>query len=280
MRGSFRVMLPVSMTQVTDFFARAPVFTRDEFAASRAGGSRNPRTIEELLAYHVARGRIVRIRRGLYGSVPVGHGPTTFSPDHYLIAGKLAPDAVVAFHTALELHGLAHTAFRRITLLTRAAVRRFQFREVEFVAIRPPASLVRHGAVDYAIESIERGGATIRCTSIERTLVDALDRPALCGGMDEVWQSLQSLRGIYARRVTGYLEVLGNKTTAARVGFFLDLHRETLGIDDEALRQVRALAPRQPVYLERTRGGLQRLVAAWNLIVPAELLAARGEVES
>src|SRR3990172_8173519 len=57
-----------------DFFARHPVFTYDEFAAAHRSSVRkpSPRTTMSLLRLHVAAGRLVRVRRGLYASVSPG----------------------------------------------------------------------------------------------------------------------------------------------------------------------------------------------------------------
>ncbi len=52
------------------FFQSHPVFTYEEYARSRLGGS--PRTVDSLLPKHVQSGRIGRVRRGLYVSVPPG----------------------------------------------------------------------------------------------------------------------------------------------------------------------------------------------------------------
>ena len=53
-----------------EFFQGHPVFTHEEYAQSRGGGS--PRTVDSLLRKHVQGGRIARVRRGLYVAVPAG----------------------------------------------------------------------------------------------------------------------------------------------------------------------------------------------------------------
>ena len=86
------------------FFARNPVFTAADFAA--AGADRGKRGNESLLAHHVATGRLMRIRRGLYAVVPDGIQPEKFIVDPYLVASKIAPDSVIGYHSALAFHGL------------------------------------------------------------------------------------------------------------------------------------------------------------------------------
>lgn len=264
------------MGRSRDFIASNPVFTYEQFAASRAPAASNPKTVQALLAYQVAKGYVSRIRRGLYASIPTGSSPDSFVPDPYLIAGLMAPDGVLAYHTALEFHGLAQSAFRRMTIVATTAARRVRFKDFEFVVVRPRSSLVRAKLLALGVNRIELGKSEVRVTSVERTVVDALDRIGLCGGTDEVLRSLDSIRTLYAPQVAAYVAALANRTVAARVGWFLDARREELGIDGESIDRIRELIPRQPVYLDSSDLGPRRLVRRWNLICPDEILSSRG----
>jgi predicted transcriptional regulator of viral defense system len=98
------------------FFQTHPVFRRDEFAAFAAtkGGSANESTLNSLLAHHREKGRLMRVRRGIYAVVPPGVQPGTFQPDRYLIGAKAWVDGVLAFHTAMELHGYGHSLVEKV----------------------------------------------------------------------------------------------------------------------------------------------------------------------
>ena len=67
------------------------------------------------------------------------------------------------------------------------------------------------------------------------------------------------------------LSELGSALTTARVGFFLDEHREALFVEEYHLKALREQAPRQPRYLDRKREA-GRLVKPWNLVVPERVL--------
>jgi len=71
--------------------------------------------------------------------------------------------------------------------------------------------------------------------------------------------------------------ILENATTAAKVGFFLDQHKEALMVENTHLKPLRELRPRQPHYLERSRRKAGSLVPEWNLIVPAAVLKRSWE---
>ena len=103
---------------------------------------------------------------------------------------------------------------------------------------------------------------------LERTLVDLFDRPDLGGGFEEVWRSLATVECFELDAVTEYAALLGNATTVAKVGFFLEAHRERLMVSDAHLARLRRRRPRQPHYFEKRDAGKGRLAARRNLVVP------------
>ena len=112
-----------------EFFDSTPVFTRAEFAAARAAtASRSPRTTDSLLRRYVAVGRLLRVRGGLYVVVPRGAEPTTAPVDPYLVATKLAPDATLAYHAALQFWGKAYSVWQRFHFVTDTSTRALRFR--------------------------------------------------------------------------------------------------------------------------------------------------------
>jgi len=129
----------------------------------------------------------------------------------------------------------------------------------------------------YGVEALDRLGQDIRVASLERSLVDVLDRPDLGGGWEEIWRSAESVEYYDISQVVEYALLLRNATTAAKVGFFLEQHQEQLTVEASQLDRLREVRSRQPHYLERGRSG--RLVAAWNLIVPEEVLNRTWEAE-
>ncbi len=118
---------------------------------------------------------------------------------------------------------------------------------------------------------MDRSGMEVRVTSLERTLVDLLNRPDLSGGWEEIWRSLESVEFFDLDKVVEYALLLGNATTAAKIGFFLEQHREPLMVEEKHLESLHGLRPRQPHYLDRDKRKSGRLVSGWNLVVPREV---------
>ncbi len=260
------------------FFAAHPVFSRAELTKHlRARRSGNPKAVDALLRYHVQAGHLVKLRLGLYGVVPAGADPGAFPVDPYLLAARLADDTVLGYHTALELHGKAHSVFQQFYFLTATAPRPFRFRGQHFRAVAFPRKLVRAHQERFGVETRDRAGVDVAVTGLERTLVDLLDRPELGGGVEEVWRSLGTVEFFDLDAVTEYAVLLGNATTVAKVGYFLEAHRERLMVNDAHLDRLRRRRPRQPHYFEKRDIGKGRFVAGWNLVVPESVMTQAWE---
>ncbi|MCU7805737.1 MAG: transcriptional regulator [Candidatus Thiodiazotropha sp. (ex Lucinoma borealis)] len=259
--------------KVQDFFSENPVFRHEAFVAFlESTGSHRTKTREALLAYHVKAGHLLRLRRGLYAVVPRGFAPEDYPVDSYLLAGHLAEDAILAYHSALQFHGKAYSVHHRFTYLTRNARRPFVFRGQEFVAIPFPRVLQAQQAELFGVMTQRHAGGEVRVTSLERTLVDVLVRPDLGGGWEEVWRSLESVEYFDLDQVIDYTLKLRSATAVAKVGFFLEQHRDALMVDESHLVLLRKHVPKQPCYLERSRRTAGKLVPAWNLVVPPTVL--------
>lgn len=256
-----------------DFFANHPVFTHQEFAKSASGGGKRSRqTSHNILAHHLSTGRLVRVRRGLYATVLRGISPTKAAVDPYLVATKLADDAVVAYHAALQFHGKAYSVSQRFTYLTHRRARPFRFRQSEFICVQVPVALRHLPDAGGGIVERRHAGSLVRVTTLERTLVDVLDVPKHGGGWEELWRSLEAVEFFDLDAVVAYALKLRSALTVARVGFFLEQHRDKLMVEDRHLETLHANAPVQPRYLDRRRES-GKLVPRWNLVVPQRVLS-------
>jgi predicted transcriptional regulator of viral defense system len=256
--------------KLNTFFVRHPVFTVAELDDYL--GKHNTSTRNALLTYHRRSGNILTVRRGLYAVIPPGDSSENTPLDPYLLASKMTDDAVLSYHTALEVHGRAYTVYRHFTYVSKRPSQPVRFREYEFRCVVVPKALRDKGQESFGVQEVERQGLPVRVTSLERTFVDALDRPDLCGSWEEVWRSLESIEYLKFNDVIKYVRLLDKSTTAARVGFFLQQHKEALMIDDKQLGKLRKLVPRQPHYLERRNRSSGTLMKEWNLIVPEAVI--------
>ena len=261
-----------------DYFETHPVFSHADFARVHTAQGRSKRTTDNLLAKHLAAGRLLRVRRGLYASVPRGVEPTKATVDPYLVTSNLADDATVAYHAALQFVGKAYSTWKRFHYLTGRPARPFSFRDLEFTPVRVPSRVRSQRDWGGGVTEVRHAGGRVRVTTLERTLVDVLDAPDKGGTWEEIWRSLEMVEFFDLDAVIAYVSALGSVVTAARVGFFLEQHREPLMVEDKHLARLREQAPAQPRYLDPARAS-GRLVTGWNLVVPEEVLHRRWEEE-
>jgi predicted transcriptional regulator of viral defense system len=134
--------------------------------------------------------------------------------------------------------------------------------------VRFPKPLREAKKETFGVKELDRSGLSVQVTSLERTLVDVFDRLDIAGGWEEAWRSLESVEFFDLDVVVRYAIYLGNATTTAKVGFFLESHREQLMVDESHLRKLKAHRPKEPQYAHRGHAEPGRLVGKWNLILP------------
>lgn len=266
--------------KLNEFLSQHAVFTvkeLDHFLSAR--GSGKPNTRKSLLTYYRNQGRIIRVRRGIYASVPIGVDPVSSPVDPYLVAAKMTEDAVLAYHTALEFNGKAYSVYTKLHYVSERKSLPLKFQSHEFTRAPVSNTLRAKGQEMFGVSNHKRSGVKVRVTNLERTFVDVLDRPDLTGSWEEIWRSLESIEFFDLDQVVDYTLMLENATTAAKVGFFLDQHKETLMVDEAYLKSLRKLRPRQPHYLIRGKRKDCQCVKDWNLMIPVEILnRSWGEV--
>src|SRR5690606_27695531 len=126
----------------------------------------NLHTVRKSLLYHVKAGHLLHVRRGIYAVVPLNEKPDEVSIDPYLLAAKVANDSVLAYHTALELHGVAYTVFEQFTFLTSQKIKPFNFQGQWFQPVILPADFKKRNRQNFGIEKLDRQGMTIQVTNL------------------------------------------------------------------------------------------------------------------
>ena len=248
------------------FLERNMVFTMGEFREffSISDGAREA---YDSLLHQKKMGRIGRIKDGLYFVIRPGGNSIDTVVDPYLIASKLSYGAVLAYHTALELLGYGHSSFSTFYYFSDRYHPVLRFQGNEFRAVTLPVGLRKSGHPHFNTEKIERRGAKLSVSGVERTMVDVLERPQYCAGLEEVYRSLEKIPYIRPRVLLEYLEFRNQRNLYGIVGFFLEQHREIFHPEPSFLKELAEHAPAQPMYWSPKRqGGV--LVHPWNLIVP------------
>lgn len=245
-----------------DFLAQR-VFTSDEVKA-RYGLSDH--AAWQLVLYAKRRGQIGSVRKGLYFVVPPGNDPAAYRPDPYLVAAKAAPAGVLAYHAALDLHGVAHSAFHEVAVAVTTWRRPFPVGDIGIRFVVAPT--------DFGFQTLSREGVPINVTDRERTLVDGCDRPHYAGGLEELLRSVEGFVSVDHSRALDYVRRYPRKSVAAKVGWVLDRFEAQWGFPHAIRQELQTLRPRGAVIFEPSPR--KRLAGEWGVLIPRSLEARLG----
>lgn len=253
---------------VQAYLAEHQVFSLEEFRAELGEG----RTAYNLLVRATKRGLVDRVRQGVYVSRSGRFSQE--EPDPYLVAAAVAPDAVMVYHSALEVHGLAHSPSRRVQFSSKKATEPFTYRDFEYRRYPPPKTKQAESPTVESTTLVRRPAGVVRVTTRERTLVDCLNRTDLAGGLEEALRSLAGLPYVDASNVLAYLRFLASGTAVARTGWLLEQRAREWYVPEDALEQMRALLGKGPYYLSRANEA-GTWVPQWRMYLPG----SRSELE-
>lgn len=216
---------------------------------------------------------LIRLSRGRYLIVPLSAGETgEYSENWHVIAKNLIEPKpyYLSHYSALDIHEM--TTQPVLTVYISTPTRRIP-KEVlgatfRFVYVKPQDMW---GTEDVWATPNQQ----VKVSDLERTIIDCLDRPDLCGG------AIEPARGLWAKRdsidyekLANYAKRLGRKSVTKRLGFLLDV----FGIGTpETLSTLRGLVTASYTLLDPSLPAFGRYVSSWKVranVDPEELRAA------
>jgi len=255
------------------FFYEHPVFRHEEFALFKSThGESNSHTVKMALSYYVKSGRIKPVRRKLYAVVPPNQSVESVSVDPYLVAGKVTQDAVIGYHSALELLGAAYSSFGQLTYITQQKSKPFEFDDHWYQSVAVPIALQKKQAADLYVDIVNRQGVDIKVTNAARTFVDVLNRIELCGGWEEVYRSISNLAVLNVDQVIDYCLMLDNARLNAKAGYFLSQRQDAFAVTEQQLAPLMKGKPKAAQYIPGAAGEQFQLVKPWNIYLPLSVI--------
>ena len=256
------------------FLDANPVFTRDEFAAAM-DLPKGSAPVGRILRQQVLAERIRRLRREVFAAVPDHKTPGRLVLPDYVHASKYRPDGVLGYHTGLMLFGMQYSAIIsqvQVISCCPTGYAETPFGRCRFV--KPHRALVDAGKTDFLTVQVTRAGMPLRVTAFERTLVDVLHRPDRACGRDEVIDSLAIapfvLKSFEPGKVADYVELLGIRSLAGVVGWWLESWQSDLNVPERTLERLEAMLPDWNSYWLGARHDKPALVRRWRVYLPRD----------
>ncbi len=224
----------------------------------------------------VKKGWLERLRPGLFQLIPADRGPEGVADTNPLTAGAvLVTRYFYAFGTACTHHGLTEQVFSEVYLAYREQRRPETIREQRYVFVHVPERRF------FGFGQVAVLGEPVQMATIERALLDAVDRPRYAGGIGEV----SHIAARAATRVSwdAMLDLVrrwGSSALVQRLGYFLDLHKAHVPDNVKAVL-LDLVRPKSKILLASRRrwGTTGKLVRTWNVVenVPRDVLMPKEE---
>ncbi|WP_321332527.1 type IV toxin-antitoxin system AbiEi family antitoxin [uncultured Bacteroides sp.] len=175
------------------------------------------RSAQELLRNYAKRNLVVQIRRNLYSVTDLASKATI--ANKYEIGSHISQSSYISYHSALEYHGLAHQLFYNLSISSDSRFNDFDFEDIHYSYCKSNSS---EGVEVPPMDSL------VRVTSLERTIVDCLDRIDRSGGLEELVHSLAMIPYLNENKLQHYLAIYDKAFLYKKVGFILQLFQENL----------------------------------------------------
>lgn len=202
--------------------------------------------------------RIKKVRNGLYVFVDQNG---FHSLSRYEIASNVTSDAFIAYHSALEFFGLANQVYNEVTICSAKRFRNFVFEDIEYI----------NKVEKNFTEVIAYKEQSVRCTSLERTVVDCIDDINRAGGIEEVLNALDGVIEINEDKLFEVLESYNKIYLFQKVGYLLENFKGELSISDIFFEKCKKKITNQLKYFLKNDYDNLCYFPSWQLIAPKYL---------
>ncbi len=244
---------------------------------ARLLGGASPSYARKLAFGLVRKGWVQRVGKGVYLLNHASAGPDAIPDTNpFRVGSHLVEPSYFGYATAANLHGLLAQTPRTYFVVTTSRKTVRVLEPAEFRLVWVPSRKF------FGAARMEKYGASISVSNLEKTLLDCLDRQDLAGGMPAVVQVVHSAKPRIAYgRLRKYVVRMDNKSLAQRLGFLLERVRPEVPVPRSFLRFLRARTGVAFVALGSPGlyGNRGRHRNDWRIVVNVPDVQLLGEVD-
>jgi len=212
---------PIEQDAYFALLRRGAIIAKIEDLSSALGLSRS--YAKNVLSKLAKRGAAHRVGRGRYAIIPadVMYGRKSYIGDSFVLASELMKESeyYVAYQSAAHIHGIAEQVPFRTTVAVLKQKRQVNFGNVQINFVKLKKSRF------FGFEEISYSNVLLRISDLEKTLIDCIDRPELCGGIAEVARTLSNAVGTEKLdwdKLVFRVKKFKSYALAQRLGFLLE----------------------------------------------------------
>jgi len=206
------------------------------------------------------KGWLLRIERGKYQIIPLESGTTPEYIEHsFILASTLINPYYIGFWSALNYYGFTEQTPSTVFIATLKRKREISVGKIRFKFVY----FLKRKFFGYDKEWV--GNRKVNISDREKTIVDCLDHPELCGGIAEVAKGLwNSKNEVSWGKLLNYALKVGNSAVLKRLGYLIEL----MGIKTEhgLIEELRKNMAKGFVKLDPMVKGKRRYNSRWMLI--------------
>jgi predicted transcriptional regulator of viral defense system len=228
----------------------------------------NSQTNRNLLSRAVKKGKVLKIKRGLYASNAGMYQGVTHNK--YSIVKAAVPDAVLCYDSAFELFVGQHNIVQRTVFFSATETKSFRFQGHEYLPF--PIPVKRMKTRSYR----QSDGSVVKGTTPEQTIVDSLVHPNRCLGIENVLRSISVVGSINTQELLGILRGSSTAVTA-RAGWILVQKQGQWQIPDTVIASLQRNIGSGPLYFTpdhaQAKGSYDK---SWKLYFPEPIATMKA----
>ncbi len=179
--------------------------------------------LSKVLSTMLEKEMLIKLSRNIYHIVPSSEDASTYIPDWHLVAKYFMKgrNYYIGYYSAMQIHGLiTQPSLKEIVVSNRQVIPSVRkIRDVEFQFVTHKESRF-FGFKNNWINQHEK----VMVSDLEKTIVDAVAKPHLCGGMIEIGKAIyETRRKINLNTLVSYFNKNESQVAFKRYLFVCDL---------------------------------------------------------
>lgn len=219
-------------------------------------------TIRELLRNLTNRGKISRLKQGLYVIIPLGKTNSTYLPDWHQLTKYLveSADYYIGYYSALQIHNLITqpSLKQQIVVSKQQKKSKLKIKRIEFQFIYHNKDHF-FGSKKIWINQFEK----VLCSDLEKTIVDCLFKPEYAGGIVEIAKAIfESKNKLEFGKLLNYSIQFQSQSVIKRLGYLLEL----LNIQTDIINSLLTLRSSSYATLDTELPKEGKRISRWKIL--------------
>lgn len=163
---------------------------------------------------------ILKLKRGLFVIVPLDvgvRGAKVYAISDLLLPQYLVKKYYISYGNALNYHGFSEQLLREVLVATDKAKKSVKLinSKITFIHLKKEKM--------FGMEKIKIEGKEVNIANKEKTIIDCLEKPQFCGGIEEIAKALYfNFDELDLNQLLAYGKKMNNSCVLKRLGYLLE----------------------------------------------------------